>query len=93
MTSVFEQSYVKKLTATHAKTGKSKMDLAEQVIADIEGLQDRNQLRPAGHGLVRIDRGLSQPGAGARNRWPPSKRGWTKATPRSRPRRSTPMPR
>ena len=35
MTAVFEQSYVKRLTATHAKKGKSKMDLAEQVVADI----------------------------------------------------------
>src|SRR4051794_18115095 len=36
MTSVFEQEYVKKLTATHFKKGKSKADLAEQVGADIE---------------------------------------------------------
>jgi myo-inositol-1-phosphate synthase len=42
MSSVFEQNYVKKLTATHAKTGKSKMDLAEQVIADIEGFRKAN---------------------------------------------------
>jgi myo-inositol-1-phosphate synthase len=39
MTSVFEQSYVKRLAATHAKKGKSKMDLAEQVIADIENVR------------------------------------------------------
>ena len=32
MTSVFDQTYVKKLTATHAKKGKSKKDLADQVI-------------------------------------------------------------
>jgi myo-inositol-1-phosphate synthase len=43
MTSVFEQSYVKKLTATHAKSGKSKMDLAQQVIADIESFRTRNK--------------------------------------------------
>ena len=42
MTAVFDQSYVKKLTATHAKTGKSKMDLAEQVIADIENFKKAN---------------------------------------------------
>ena len=42
MTSVFDQGYVKKLTATHAKTGKSKMDLAEQVIADIENFRKKN---------------------------------------------------
>src|SRR5262245_47922148 len=34
---VFEPSYVKKLNGTHVKTGKSKMDLAEQVMADIDG--------------------------------------------------------
>ncbi len=43
MTPVFEQSYVKKLTATHCKTGKSKMDLAQQVIADIEGFRTQNK--------------------------------------------------
>jgi myo-inositol-1-phosphate synthase len=42
MTAVFDQGYVKKLTATNAKTGKSKMDLAEQVIADIEGFRKKN---------------------------------------------------
>src|SRR3954454_12194029 len=41
MTPVFEQEYVKKLTATHFKTGKSKADLAEQVVADIEGFRKR----------------------------------------------------
>ena len=44
MTAVFEQAYVKRLTATHAKQGKSKMDLAEQVIADIEDFRKREQL-------------------------------------------------
>jgi myo-inositol-1-phosphate synthase len=42
MTPVFDQGYVKKLTATHAKTGKSKMELAEQVIADIENFRKTN---------------------------------------------------
>src|SRR3954468_17434979 len=35
MKAVLDQECVKKLTATHAKTGKNKMDLAEQVIEDI----------------------------------------------------------
>jgi myo-inositol-1-phosphate synthase len=39
MPAVFEQAYVKKLTATHMKKGRSKMDLAEQVMADIEGFR------------------------------------------------------
>jgi myo-inositol-1-phosphate synthase len=42
MTPVFDQEYVKKLTATHSKSGKSKMDLAEQVIADIENFRKTN---------------------------------------------------
>jgi myo-inositol-1-phosphate synthase len=41
MTSVFEQEYVKKLTATHFKQGKTKADMAEQVVADIEGFRKR----------------------------------------------------
>ena len=44
MTSVFEQSYVKRLTATHAKKGKSKFDLAEQVIADIENFRKTEKI-------------------------------------------------
>src|SRR5436190_9715549 len=35
MPAVFESEFVKKLNGTHVKKGKSKMDLAEQVIADI----------------------------------------------------------
>jgi myo-inositol-1-phosphate synthase len=41
---VFDQGYVKKLQATHVKTGKSKMDLAEQVMADIEGFKKAKNL-------------------------------------------------
>jgi len=43
MKSVFDQEYVKKLTATHAKTGKSKADLAEQVIDDIKAFKKDNK--------------------------------------------------
>jgi myo-inositol-1-phosphate synthase len=42
MTPVFDQEYVKKLTATHQKTGKSKADLAEQVIEDIKRFKKDN---------------------------------------------------
>ena len=42
MTSVFVQEYVKNLTATHAKTGKTKLDLAEQVIEDIKNFKKTN---------------------------------------------------
>jgi len=41
MPAVFEQEYVKKLTATHFKKGSSKAELAEQVVADIEGFKKR----------------------------------------------------
>jgi myo-inositol-1-phosphate synthase len=36
---VFDQFYVKRLNGTHVKTGKSKMDLAEQVRADIQAFK------------------------------------------------------
>ena len=42
MTPVFDQEYVKKLTATHTKTGKSKADLAEQVQDDIKRFKADN---------------------------------------------------
>ena len=42
MKAVFDQKYVKKLTATHAKTGKNKLDLAEQVIEDIKNFKKEN---------------------------------------------------
>jgi myo-inositol-1-phosphate synthase len=35
MKAVFDRAYVKKLDGTHVKTGKTRMDLAEQLIADI----------------------------------------------------------
>src|SRR5262252_7336296 len=42
MTPVFDQEYVKKLTATHQKKGKNKADLAEQVIEDIKRFKKDN---------------------------------------------------
>jgi myo-inositol-1-phosphate synthase len=44
---VFEPSYVKKLSGTHVKKGKSKMDLAEQLVADIEGWKKEQGLSRA----------------------------------------------
>jgi myo-inositol-1-phosphate synthase len=44
MTSVFEQTFVKRLTGTHIKKGKSKADLAEQVMADINDFRKREQV-------------------------------------------------
>ena len=42
MKGVFEPAYVKKLNGTWVKTGKSKMDLAEQLVADIEEWKKQN---------------------------------------------------
>jgi myo-inositol-1-phosphate synthase len=42
MTAVFDGSYIKNLKSTHCKKGKSKMDLALQVIADIESFKKKN---------------------------------------------------
>jgi myo-inositol-1-phosphate synthase len=36
---VFDQHYVKRLHGTHVKTGKNKMDLAQQVMADIQNFR------------------------------------------------------
>jgi myo-inositol-1-phosphate synthase len=44
MPGVFDPGYVKRLAGTYVKSGKSKMDLAEQLIADIENFKKTNQL-------------------------------------------------
>src|SRR5262245_47835276 len=44
MRGVFEPSYVKKLHGTYVKSGTSKMDLAEQLIADIQSFKKANGL-------------------------------------------------
>lgn len=42
MAAVFEQNYVKRLHGDNIKTGKNKMDLAEQLIADIQRFKSEN---------------------------------------------------
>jgi len=42
MAAVFEQSYVKRITGENVKSGKNKMDLAEQLIADIARFKSEN---------------------------------------------------
>jgi myo-inositol-1-phosphate synthase len=42
MAAVFEQNYVKRLHGENVKTGKNKMDLAEQLIADIAKFKSEN---------------------------------------------------
>ena len=65
MPAVFDQNYVKRLEGTNVKTGKTKRELAEALRKDIRDFKAQERLRPAGHGLVRLDRDLHQPGPGA----------------------------
>lgn len=44
MKAVFSQKYVKNLSGKHIKKGKTKMDLAEQLIGDIERFKKANKL-------------------------------------------------
>ncbi len=44
MKAVFDQRYVKRLDGPNTKTGKSKMDLAEQLMRDIENFKKENDL-------------------------------------------------
>src|SRR5215510_7426576 len=44
MPAVFEQDYVKRLNGTHIKKGKTKMDLAEQLMDDIAQFKKKNRL-------------------------------------------------
>jgi myo-inositol-1-phosphate synthase len=44
MKAVFDKNYVKRLDGPHVKTGKNKMDLAEQVMADIESFKTKNKV-------------------------------------------------
>ena len=46
-TAVFSRDYVKKLDGTNVKSGKNKMDLAEQVMADIDAFLEANGLKRA----------------------------------------------
>ncbi|MBA3441009.1 MAG: inositol-3-phosphate synthase, partial [Pyrinomonadaceae bacterium] len=43
MRAVFDQSYVKRLNGTNTKEGANKMELAEQLIAEIEDFKKRNK--------------------------------------------------
>jgi myo-inositol-1-phosphate synthase len=44
MPAVFDQHYVKRLSGTHVKKGRTKMDLAKQVMEDIDLFQHKNKL-------------------------------------------------
>ena len=42
MSAVFDSSYIRNINGPNVKTGTSKMDLAEQLIADIQGFKEKN---------------------------------------------------
>ncbi len=65
MPAVFDQSYVKRLSGTHVKKGKTKMDLADQLRKDLQDFKAQSPAKPAGHDLVRQHGGLyrTRPGA------------------------------
>lgn len=44
MKAVFEKNYVKRLNGTHVKKGKNKMDLAQQLMSDIDNFKTENNL-------------------------------------------------
>ena len=44
---VFDQNFVKRLSGTHVKQGKNKMDLAEQVMEDIEEIKKQTGAKRA----------------------------------------------
>jgi len=44
MPAVFDQSYVKRLKGTHIKKGKTKMDLADQLRADLQNFKAKHRL-------------------------------------------------
>ena len=64
MPAVFDQNYVKRLEGKNVKTGKTKRELAEALRKDIRDFKAKPRLRPAGDGVVRVDRDLHQPGPG-----------------------------
>ena len=43
MPAVFDQNFVKRLSGTHVKQGKNKMELAEQIMADIADFKKKNK--------------------------------------------------
>ena len=45
MPAVFDQSYVKRLSGTHIKQGKTKMDLADQLRKDLQNFKTKHQLK------------------------------------------------
>ena len=76
--------YVKRLNGTHVKQGATKLELAEQLMADIEHFRADERRPPHGDDLVRQHRELPRaPGASTR-RWQTSRRACATTTRPSR---------
>ena len=90
MPGVFEPATSRSCTAPTSRQGKNKMDLAEQLIADIERFKTTQRPRPLRRGLVRLDRSLPRAVGRALDAGQVRSRACTTATRTSRRRRSTP---
>ena len=93
MPAVFDQRWVKKLDGVRVKTGESKWDLAQQVIADIEKFRTDNECDRLVMVWCGSDRGLPGAHRGAPDAWTPSRPGSGPTTRTSRRARSTCTPR
>jgi myo-inositol-1-phosphate synthase len=90
MPAVFDRYYVKRLNGTHAKTGKSKCDLAQQLRSDIQKFKsqvDRVVVIWCGSTEIFLDPSAVHESVAS------FERASATTTPPSRPRRSTPTPR
>ena len=64
MPAAFDQQYVKRLGGKERQVGQDQAGAGRGAAAGHPRLQEQERLQPAGHGLVRLDRDLHQPGAG-----------------------------
>ena len=90
MPAVFDQYYVKRLTAKKAKTGKNKCDLASQIrndIAEFKTKTDRQVLIWTGSTEIFLEQSAVHQSLAA------FEKGLTTTIPASRPRSFTPGPR
>ena len=62
MPAVFDQNYVKKLDGTNVKEGQKQAGSRRAAARGHSQLQEEQQLRSSGDGVVRLDRNLHQPG-------------------------------
>ena len=65
MKAVFDQSYVKRLSGTNVKTGKHKLQLANQLIDEIAEFKRKNKCDRAGNDLGGVDRNVHEAARGS----------------------------